>query len=84
MVRGMIRHGMRSNVPKNEQDTFVLIYEGEDQWKSFTSFSASDDGYVVLVDSGGTARTRVHGKTSDEQSIGILKSALVKIAAPTQ
>jgi hypothetical protein len=84
MVRGMIRHGMRNGVPKNEQETFVLIYEGEDQWKSFADFSAGADGYVVLVDAGGTPRARVHGKVPDEQSIETLKGALAKIAAPTQ
>ena len=84
MVRGMIRHGMRNGVPKNEQETFVLIYEGEDQWRSFAGFSAGDDGYVVLVDSGGTTRARVHGKVPDEQSIETLKGALAKIATPTQ
>lgn len=84
MVRGMIRHGMRNGVPKDEQETFVLIYEGEEQWKSFAGFSAGDDGYVVLVDSGGTTQARVHGKVPDEQSIDTLKGAVAKIATPTR
>lgn len=78
MVRGMIRHGMRGSVPKDEQEAFVLIYEGEDAWKTFAGFSGADDAYVVLVDSTGTPRARVHGKTPDEQSIGVLKNALAK------
>jgi hypothetical protein len=83
MVRGMIRHSMRNGVPKDQQDTFILIYDGEDAWKTFTGFSGADDAYVVVVDSAGTARARVHGKTPDEQSIAVLKGALAKLAAPT-
>jgi len=80
MVRGMIRHGMRGNIPKSEQDTFVLIYEGEDVWKNFAAFSGADDGYVILMDSSGTVRARAHGKAPDEQSIAVLKDALAKIS----
>jgi hypothetical protein len=83
MVRGMIKHGMRNGVPKDEQDAFILVYEGEDAWKTFAGFSGADDAYVVLVDSAGTARARVHGKTPDEQSIASLKDALAQAASPT-
>jgi hypothetical protein len=80
----MIRRGMRSGIPKDEQDTFVLIYEGEDAWKTFAGFSGADDAYVVVVDSPGTARARVHGKTPDEASLTTVKDALPKAASPTQ
>jgi hypothetical protein len=83
MVRGMIRHGMRGGIPKDEQDTFVLIYEGENAWKTFAGFSGADDAYVV-VNSTGTARARVHGKTPDEASLATVKDALAKAASPTQ
>lgn len=80
MVRGMIRHGMRSSVPKNEQDTFVLIYDGEQIWKDFAGFSNPDEAYIVLVDAKGAVLARVHGKTPDPSAIATLKDALVKIA----
>jgi hypothetical protein len=78
MVRGMIRHGMRNGVPKDEQDAFLLIYEGEDAWKAFAGFSGADDAYLIVVDSTGTARARVHGKTPDETSLATLKTRLLK------
>lgn len=82
MVRGMIRHGMRGSVPKDEQDNFALIYEGEDTWKTFAGFTDSDDAYLVLVDSAGNVQARVHGKAPDEQGLGALREALTKISTP--
>jgi hypothetical protein len=84
MVRGMIRHGMRGGIPKDEQVAFLLIYEGEDAWKTFTGFSGADDAYLVVVDSTGTARAHIHGKTPDEASLATLQDALAKAASPKQ
>jgi hypothetical protein len=84
MVRGMIRHGMRSSTPKNEQDSFILIYEDEDVWKKFAGFSNGDDAYIVLVDSGGKVLARVHGRASDEARMAVLKEALAKIPSTKQ
>lgn len=78
MVRGMIKHGMRSGVPKDEQNAFILIYEAEDAWKSFAGFSDPNIAYVVLVDPSGASRVKVHGKAPDDQSIGTLKSELTQ------
>src|SRR5579862_8494854 len=41
MVRGLIRHGMRKNVPNDEQDSFVLLYADEDLWKRLADFSSA-------------------------------------------
>lgn len=76
MVRGMIRHGMRNSTPKNDQDSFILIYEDEDAWKKFAGVSNSDDAYVVLLDSQGKTLARVHGKAPNEASMATLKEAL--------
>jgi hypothetical protein len=81
MVRGMIRHGMRGSTPKNEQDSFILIYEDEDAWKKFAGFSNSDDAYVVLLDSQGKILARVHGKTPDDAGMAILREAIAKISS---
>ncbi len=74
----MIKHGMRNGVPKGEQETFVLIYQAEDEWKNFAGFSDPNIAYVVLVDPSGTARVKVHGKAPDDQSIARLKSELTR------
>jgi hypothetical protein len=81
MVRGMIRHGMRGSVPKNEQDSFVLLYQDEDVWKRLADFSDADDAYILLVDSAGNIRWRTHGKEPDAQGVGALKDEIGKIAA---
>ena len=84
MVRGMIRHGMRGSTPKNEQDSFILIYEDEDAWKKFAGFSDGQDAYIVLVDSSGKVLARVHGESPDDASIDTLTDALAKITRTTQ
>ena len=33
LVMRMILHGMRREVPKDEQSRFVLLYSNEDKWK---------------------------------------------------
>ena len=70
MVRGMIRHSMRGNIPQNEQDTFVVLYQDEDVWKKLADFSDPNDAYIVLVDSAGRIRWRTHGKDPDQRAVG--------------
>ena len=80
MVRGMIRHGMRGNVPKNEQDFFVLLYEDEDVWKKVADFSNPDDAYIFLVDSAGTIRWHTHGKAPNQEAVKAVKNEISKIS----
>jgi hypothetical protein len=80
MVRGMIRHGMRGNVPKNEQDFFVLLYEDEDVWKKVADFSNPDDAYIFLVDSAGAIRWHTHGKAPNQEAVKAVKNEISKIS----
>src|SRR5437868_3220604 len=68
MVRGMIRHGMRGNIPKAEQDSFVLLYQDEVTWKKLADFSDPGDAYIILVDSAANIRWRTHGKAPTQQA----------------
>jgi hypothetical protein len=45
MVRGLIRHGIRGSIPKDEQDSFVLLYQDEDVWKILADFSDPNNAY---------------------------------------
>lgn len=80
LVRGMIRHGMRGNVPQNEQDSFVLLYQDEDVWKKLADVSDADDAYILLVDAAGNIRWRTHGKNPDPSAMNTLKGEIFKIA----
>src|SRR5580704_12035229 len=53
LVRGIIRHNMRGSIPQNEQDSFILLYDNEDDWKKLAEFSDPDDAYILLVDAAG-------------------------------
>jgi hypothetical protein len=78
MVRGMIRHGMRGSIPKNEQDSFVLLYQDEDVWKKLADFSDPNDAYILLVDSADNIRWRTHGKGPNQQAVNALRDEISK------
>ena len=80
MVRGMIKHGMRSGVPKDEQDSFLVLYEEEDNWKKAADFSGPDDAYILLADPTGKVIWRTHGKSPDAQSIAVLRAEIGKLS----
>jgi hypothetical protein len=82
MVRGMIRHSMRGNIPQSEQDTFVVLYQDEDVWKKLADFSDPNDAYILLVDSAGRIRWRTHGKVPDQRAVNALRNEIGKNSEP--
>ena len=79
MVRGLIRHGMRGSVPKDEQDSFVLLYQDEDVWKKLADFSDPNDAYILFVDAADNIRWRTHGKVPNQQAVNALRDETSKI-----
>jgi len=79
LVRGIIRHGMRSSIPQNEQDSFALLYKDEGIWKKLVYFSEADDAYVLLADSTGQVHWHTHGKAPDQQAVNVLRGELGKL-----
>lgn len=67
MVRPMILHGMRGEVPKDEQSRFIPLYRDEKEWKQVTGFTKAgeEDAYVLIVDGDGVVRWSGHGPYSD-------------------
>jgi ATP10 protein len=82
MVRGMIRHSMRGNIPQSEQDTFVVLSQDEDVWKKLADFSDPNDAYILLVDSAGRIRWRTHGKVPDQRAVNALRNEIGKNSEP--
>jgi len=66
LVRGMIKGGMRRGTPPDEQDHFVLLFQGEADWKKFLSFATADEAYLLLLDLNGDVKWRGHGVFSEE------------------
>lgn len=60
-VRGMIKSGMKKNVPAADQDTFIVLTQDEKPWRAY--FDVGDDQvpYVVVIDAAGKVLSRVHG-----------------------
>lgn len=79
MVRGMIKHGMRGGLSKEEQNFFVVLDQDEDAWKKATDFADTNDAYILLVDSTGKILWHTHGKSPDAQSVDALKSEISKM-----
>jgi hypothetical protein len=74
LIRGMIKSGMKKNVPAAEQDSFVVLTEDAKPWRSY--FDVGDDQvpYVMLLDPSGKILWHGHGAASDLEAQ--LKAAL--------
>jgi hypothetical protein len=64
-VMWMILHGMRREIPKDEQSRFVVLYSNEDKWKKLVGYSAPEDAYLVVADPSGNVLWQAHGAPSD-------------------
>lgn len=79
LVRGMASHGIKSGVPENQRERFLLVYHNEKELKEAAGFSTPDDAYVLVLDSGGAIRCKFHGPVTDA-AMEQLKSEFAKIA----
>lgn len=79
LMRGMIKHGMRSGTPKAEQDSFIVLEQDEDAWKKVAGFADPNDAYILLVDSAGNVKWRAHGKSPDQQALNAVKDEVAKL-----
>lgn len=66
LVRGMASHGIKSGVPENQRDRFLLVYHGEKELKQAAAFSTPDDAYILVLDKSGAIRWKFHGPVTDE------------------
>jgi hypothetical protein len=65
LVRGMAVHGMKSGVPAQRQDRFLVVYHGETELKRITGFQRAEEAYILLLDRKGEIQWRNHGPASD-------------------
>ena len=63
-VRGMIVHGIKSAVPPERYDHFLVIYNHEKELKQAAAFSNPDDAYVLVLDAAGNVVWRAHGEVT--------------------
>ena len=62
LIRGLIRSGMRGDIPKELHERTLLIYKGEAEWKQRTGFQAGTDAqpYLILLDRQGRVQWQHH------------------------
>jgi hypothetical protein len=60
LVRGMARSGIKSGVPKEDYDRFLIVTEHEKEVKSAVHFETADDAYLVLLGPDGAVRWTAH------------------------
>jgi len=65
LVRGVAVHGIKSGVPKEQRERFLLVYHDEKTLKEIAGFSQPDDAYILLLDGSGAVAWKYHGPVSD-------------------
>jgi hypothetical protein len=53
LVRGLILEGIRKKMSPSERVHFVPILQDAAGWKKVVQFAATEDAYIVVLDSGG-------------------------------
>ena len=78
LVRGMAVGGIKSGVPQEQRERFLLVFRGEKELKEAAGFDSPNDAYLILLDADGTIRWRFHGALNDA-SLAELKSHLADL-----
>jgi hypothetical protein len=66
LVRGMAKSGIKSGVPKEQYDRYLIVTEHEKEVKAALHFEAPDDAYLALLGSDGVVRWTFHGPVGDD------------------
>jgi hypothetical protein len=61
LARRMTVHGIKTGVPKPNQDHFLIIYDNEKELKAAAEFQAPDEAYLILIAPDGSILWRFHG-----------------------
>lgn len=74
LLRGIIRGGMKKDIPANLHGQTLLVYAAGDQWKKRVKFTSDKHAYLVLLDAKGQVRWMSHG-LFEEKKYEELKAA---------
>jgi hypothetical protein len=61
LIRRMTVHGIKTGIPKPNQDHFLIVYDNEKELKAAAEFQAPDEAYLILIAPGGSILWRFHG-----------------------
>ena len=77
LVRPMIVHGMRKDLPAQELAHFIPLYSNESDWKKVVNFAAPDDAYLIVATPDGHPTWQTHGPFSDSTYAELKKSIAI-------
>gem|GEM_PF-569524 len=60
-IRGMVTSSIRRSVPKEQQDTFIVITHDAKPWRDLAEITNADDAYVILFDNTAHVVAQTHG-----------------------
>lgn len=61
LMRRMIVHSIKSSVPKDQQDRFLITYQNDEKMKEAVGFKEPNDAYLALLAPDGTLKWTAHG-----------------------
>lgn len=65
LVRGMAKSGIKSGVPKEDYDHYLIVTEHEKEVKAIVHFQEQDDAYLAVLGPDGEMRWTSHGAVND-------------------
>jgi hypothetical protein len=65
LIRGMVVSSIRRGVPKEQQDTFVIITHDAKPWRDLAGVSNGDEAYVILFDNTAHVVAQTHGSVEN-------------------
>jgi hypothetical protein len=65
LIRGMVTHSIKSSLPKEQYDRFLLVYHGEKLLKQAVGFDRPDDAYLLVIDGAGVVHWAFHGPVTE-------------------
>jgi hypothetical protein len=83
LIRTMILHSMRREVPKAQHSHFAPLTDGEDEWKKAVGYSATKDTYLILAEPAGRIVWQTSGAPDDDK-VAAFKQALTRLLPPAQ
>lgn len=83
LVKTMILHGMRREVPKAQHSHFAPLTAGEEDWKKAVGYSPANNTYLILAEPTGHIVWKTSG-APDENKVAAFKQALARLLPAAQ
>lgn len=64
-IRGMVAGSIRRGVPKEQQDTFIVLTHDAKPWRDLAAITNADDAYVILFDETSHVVAQTHGSVDE-------------------